>query len=163
MASKKKVVIIGNGVAGSKAAAQLAKIGKYDITVVTPVQFHEVPLKMTKVIATGSEVHNGTIFDLVKEDGVTYEFATCTNIEGNTASLSNGTQLSFDSCIVATGLNIPIFYPDMEKECSIADRKAGVQAFFEKVKAANTIVISGGGPVGVEAAGDIKLRFPQKQ
>ena len=38
----KKIVIIGNGIGGSQAAAKLAKAKKYDITVVTPFRYQEV-------------------------------------------------------------------------------------------------------------------------
>ena len=34
---------------------------------------------------------------------------------------------------------------------------------FENVKNAKSIVVSGGGPIGVECASDIKLRFKDKK
>jgi NADH dehydrogenase FAD-containing subunit len=40
--TKKKIVIIGNGYGGSKITAALAKLAKFDITVVTPLRYHEV-------------------------------------------------------------------------------------------------------------------------
>jgi NADH dehydrogenase FAD-containing subunit len=39
---KKKLVVIGYGVAGSRITAKLAKSKKYEITVVTPFEYQEV-------------------------------------------------------------------------------------------------------------------------
>ena len=39
---KKKLVVIGYGFAGSRVAANLAKLNKYDITVITPFEYQEV-------------------------------------------------------------------------------------------------------------------------
>ena len=159
----KKAVIIGYGVAGSRIAAALAKSQKYNVTVVTPLNYQEVPLQMTKVVATGAEVYKSAAFDIIKEDGVEYKFATCKSINGKTVTLSDDSTISFDVCIVATGINIPFFYPNPETEKTLTDRSANVNKMFEDVKMAKSIVISGSGPIGVETAGDIKLRFKDKK
>lgn len=163
MSSKKTVVIIGYGVAGSRTAAALAKSKMYNVTVITPFNYQEVPLQMTKVVATGAEVYKGVVFDIIKEDGVEYKFATCKSINDKTITLSDDSNISFDVCVVATGINIPFFYPNPETEKTSTDRSANVNKMFEDVKMAKSIVISGGGPIGVETAGDIKLRFKDKK
>jgi NADH dehydrogenase FAD-containing subunit len=38
-----------------------------------------------------------------------------------------------------------------------------VNAFHNKLLSSQNIVLAGGGPVGVELAADIKLRYPEKR
>jgi NADH dehydrogenase FAD-containing subunit len=157
----KRVLIVGNGAAGSQLAAQLVKNKKYSITVVTPFEYQEVSLCMTKVIAVGPTEHEKIIFPLLREENVDYAIGHCTSLTNTTATLNSGKKIEFDVCILATGQNIPLFYPsitDTTKEARIAS----VTAVHDQMKANKTIVISGGGAVGSELAADIKLRNKDK-
>jgi pyruvate/2-oxoglutarate dehydrogenase complex dihydrolipoamide dehydrogenase (E3) component len=118
---------------------------------------------MTKVVAVGPTEHEKALKELVQEDGVNYKFAACTSLTNDTATLSDGSTLTFDAAVVCTGLKLPIFYPDPETDTTIEARKATIAAFHEKIVNAKSIVVSGGGPVGVETTADIILRFPTKK
>jgi apoptosis-inducing factor 2 len=120
---------------------------------------------MTAVIAAGSEMHKKTIYELVKEDDVTYKYGVVKSLSESdkTITLADNTSLSFDVAVVATGVKIPFYYPDPETEQTVAKRSDSVNQMFENVKNAKSIVISGGGPVGIETAADIKLRFKDKK
>ncbi len=118
---------------------------------------------MTKVIAAGQEEHQKILYDVIEEDGVTYKYAACTGLEDDLITLSDGTTLAYDVAIVCTGLKSAHYYPDPQTEPVKEDRLAHIRELHEQVEAANTIIISGGGPVGVESAADIKLRYPQKK
>jgi NADH dehydrogenase FAD-containing subunit len=159
---QKKIVVVGYGGGGSKLVAALAKKKKYDITVITPFDYMEVSLLMTKVIATDGEEHQKALFPLLKEDGVTYVKDACASVEANSVTTQSGRSIPFDVCVVAVGQNIPIFYPTAAED-TIEKRKESIAAIQAKVRNAKTIVISGGGPVGTEAAADIKLRFKDKK
>lgn len=161
----KKLVVVGYGFAGSRTTAKLAKTKKYEITVVTPLDYQENSLNMTAVIATGSEVYKDTVYNLVKEDGVSYIHASCVSIDDKKKELilSNEQTLAYDVCVIATGVNIPFYYPNPDREQTIAIRSSAIDEMFEKVKKAKSIVISGGGPIGIETAADIKLRFKDKK
>ncbi|RYH05418.1 hypothetical protein EON65_44735 [archaeon] len=120
---KHKVLVIGNGAAGSKVAAYAAKNKHYDVTVVTPFEYMEISLCMTKVIATGAEEHNKAIYDLLREPKVTYIIDTVTSLTDGLAILSSGTNVPFDVCVVASGQNIPMFYPNPNSERTMEARK----------------------------------------
>lgn len=159
---KKKIIVIGYGGGGSKLVGNLAKTKKYAITVITPFDYMEVSVLMTKVIAVGKEEHEKALFPLLQEEGVEYVIDIVTGVTNNTVTTKSGKTLPFDACVVAVGHNIPLFFPDVTQTTK-QQRLDAIQLVHEQVKAANTIVISGGGPVGTEAAADIKLRFKDKK
>lgn len=158
----KRVLIVGNGAAGSQLAAQLAKNKKYAVTVITPFEYSEVSLCMTKVIAMGTEEHSKIIFPLLREERVDYAIDSIASLTNNIATLASGNTIEFDVCVLATGQKIPLFYPalsDITKEIRIES----VAAVSRQIAGAKSIVISGGGPVGSELVADIKLRNKDKK
>lgn len=159
---KKRVVVIGYGAAGSQFAAKAAKNKAWEVTVVTPFEYQEVSLRMTSVVAIGPEAHEKAIYPLLREDGVNYVFDTVESIEDGSLRTTGGTEILFDAAVVAVGQRIPVFYPNPSTERTVDERKAAISAFHSEIRRANNIVISGGGPVGVETAADIKLRFKDK-
>jgi hypothetical protein len=46
---------------------------------------------------------------------------------------------------------------------SLEDRKAEVQRVGEAIKKGESIVVAGGGPIGLELAGDIRIKYPSKR
>jgi NADH dehydrogenase FAD-containing subunit len=163
--SHKTILVVGYGIAGSTLTANLVKSNgsaKNKIIVVTPQDYQEVPFRMTMACAAGSDAHKRAIYDCVREDGVEYRIAAVTELTNEAATLSDGTIVNFDVCIVCTGMKFPMFKPSLSDTTSTM-RQASVAADFEKIRNANSIVISGGGPVGVEFASDVKMRYPNKK
>eukprot|EP01041_Mallomonas_annulata_P011310 gene11310-23664_t len=165
--SKGRVLIVGNGIGGSKVTAVLAAMvrkNKKDvsITVLTPLNYNEVSLSMTNVVATGASEHNAIIHPLVKEDDVTYVIGSCKQLNERSVVTSDETTIEFDACVIATGLNYPIFQASPSQP-TIESRKAYIANIQSEIQKASTIVLSGGGPVGCETASDIKIRNPSKR
>ena len=161
--AKKRILVIGYGGAGSQFAANAAKNPHYAVTVITPFEYMEVSLPMTKVLASsGPEEHNKAIFPLLREPNVEYVIDQVTSLEDNQAVTKSGQTIPYDACVVAVGQRIPHFYPS-PSERTMDERKAAVAATQKLIGDANHIVIAGGGPVGVEAAADIKLRNKSKK
>eukprot|EP01034_Spumella_vulgaris_P031813 gene31813-39298_t len=100
---------------------------------------------MTKVIATGAEEHKKVIYPLLREDKVDYVIDSVASLANTTATLASGNRIEFD---VYTTKEIRI---------------ESVSAVTRQIAAAQSIVISGGGPVGSELAADIKLRNKGKK
>ena len=160
---KKRLVVVGYGVAGSQIACQLAVKGKYSITVLNPYDYMEVPLSMTMVMAAGPEAHDKCIYPLMRETGVEYVIGICASITDGTVTTTTGQSIPFDVCVLATGQDMSIFMPNPVTEATMAQRKATINALYTKIQAAQTIVISGGGPLGCETAADIKIRNKDKK
>lgn len=159
---KKRVLIIGNGAAGSQLAAKLAKEKSYHVIVATPFDYQEVSLCMTKAIAAGPEEHAKVIYPLLREEGVEYVLDRVTDLSSSSATTAGGAAILFDVAVVATGQHIPIFYPELG-DTTAAARKASIAKVHADITRATSIVISGGGPVGAELAADIKLRNKSKK
>ena len=92
-----------------------------------------------------------------------YINALATNLESHSCTTSTGQVINFDVCVIATGQKYNLFYPNLSEETKEVDRKAAISSYHNKVKEANSIVIAGGGAIGVELAADIKLSFKEKK
>lgn len=160
--AKKRVLVIGNGVAGSQFAAFAAKNKNYSVTVLTPFDYQEISLCMTKAVAVGGEEHTKCIYPLNREEGVEYVLDSCAALMNNSARTTSGRVIDFDVCIIATGQRIPVFYPNLE-DTTKELRIKSVAKVSNDIKAANSILISGGGAVGSELAADIKIRNKGKK
>eukprot|EP01041_Mallomonas_annulata_P001491 gene1491-2872_t len=166
---KFRVVIVGYGIAGTQVTALLSAIitkehkeKDVEITVLTPIDYNEVSLPMTNVLATGPIEHNKVIFPLLREDHVNYVIGSCAQLNERSIVTSKGITLEFDACVLATGLNYPIFQATGEHS-TMESRKKFISGLYSQIISANTIVLSGAGPVGCELAADIKIRYPSKR
>lgn len=161
MLFKRRVVVIGYGPAGSHFAVEAAKHKDLEVIVITPFEYMEVTICMTKVIAAGPDEHAKVIYDLLKEKNIQYITGTVTAMTDRQVTISSGRTIPFDVCVVATGQSYPIFCPDPAQP-TMLQRKAAILEVHRQIRSAKSIVISGAGPVGVEAAADIKLRHKDK-
>mgnify|MGYP003385785597 CR=1 FL=1 len=159
----KTIVIIGNGAGGSQTAAELQKSLKknnktHKIIVISALDYVEVSVSMTKILAAGTTEHESALYDAVREDGIEYIVDSCEKLANDHLMTSKGNKIPFDICIVATGQSYPIFMPkltDTKKE----DRISFINDLNKKIISSKNIVVSGGGAVGCEVAADIKLRY----
>jgi NADH dehydrogenase FAD-containing subunit len=162
MSSTKRVVIIGNGAAGSQLAAKLAKSKQCNVTVITPFNYSEISVNMTKSIAVGADEYMKSVFPLLKEDKVEYVIDKCVSLTSSSVVLDSERTIEFDVCIVATGQNIPVFFPDVNST-NFSERKKVVCDVSDRIKSASSVVVGGGGAIGTELAADIKLRNKDKR
>lgn len=107
--------------------------------------------------------HSKVLFPLLQEPGCQIIQGIAASVTDSSLTTTTGQVIPFDICVLATGQETPTYMPDPVTEGSMSTRKANIEALHNKIKAAKTIVISGGGPLGCETAADIQLRFPDKQ
>lgn len=79
-----------------------------------------------------------------------------------TVRLADGNKLKYDILVLATGsrTKAPTVFKGVG---STQDVKAELQRFRDDVKQAHTIVIAGGGPTGIELAGEVAFEFGSKK
>ncbi|GMY23479.1 apoptosis-inducing factor like a [Fagus crenata] len=82
--------------------------------------------------------------------------SSATNITDSEVETADGHKVAYDYLVIATGHLEPA--PKTREE-----RLNEYKAEFEKIKSANTVLIVGGGPTGVELAGEISIDFPEKK
>jgi len=162
----KKVVIIGGGLSSKHAAEVLKKKDKtVDVTIIQPNKFVEWPLAMT-VCLVKPELHDkalGTDCNQFQVPGVTYKYAIAESVDtkAQNVKLVGGETVPYDALIVATGFKMPLLYPGMG--VTVDERKAEVKAVGDAIYKSECIVVAGGGPCGLELAGDIKGQYPSKK
>jgi len=162
VAEKQHVVIVGAGFGGVKAAAELKAAG-IPFTIIDPKEyFHYLPGALraavnpdfTKQIAIPLKEVFGDSFIQGKVEGI--------NVESKKVSLLEGLgDLEYTHLVLAVGnTGSP---PSMSKEVTAEGLKIEMDQFGENIEKASKIVIVGGGPVGIEMAGEILDRYKDKK
>ncbi|KAA1467965.1 FAD/NAD(P)-binding domain-containing protein [Dentipellis sp. KUC8613] len=171
--SRKSVVIVGGGGAGSAIARALSgKLdpSKHELTLITSRPF-AVHLPAVVRLTTTSE---GSLEDtvlipydkLLINDNGTIIVDTVTSIEdgkngrGGDVILSSGRNIHYDILILSPGSHWsgPLDLPVGDK----TEALAFIKQWREKFENAKGIVLAGGGAVGLEFAGEIKDYWPKK-
>jgi len=132
------------------------------VTVLCQQDYTEISVRMTEAVAAGATVHSKVLFPLFKEPGADYIVDTCTEVQDHAITTKCGQTIEYDVLVLATGLSYPIFQAG-EEHPTAESRQGFISELNQKIAAANTIVIAGGGAVGCEAAADIKLRHGDKR
>ncbi|KAJ3698456.1 hypothetical protein LUZ61_002161 [Rhynchospora tenuis] len=148
------VVVIGGGVAGSL----LAKSLQFDsnLVLIDPKEYFDIPWTdlrsmveptfAEKTLIKHSEyLSNGTIINSRAIDITATEVLT-----------EEGRAVPYDYLVVATGHDEPL-------PRNKTDRIGQFKQDYEKIKSSSSILIIGGGPTGVELAGEIATDFPDKK
>ncbi|MFE5319477.1 nitrite reductase large subunit NirB [Paenibacillus sp. NPDC056579] len=159
---RKKLVLIGNGMAGVNAIEQLIKLApnEYEITV-----FGSEPhpnynrILLSSVLAGDADIQDIVInnWDWYKDNGITLHAGhTVSSIDTKKkiVKTDSGISASYDDLIIATGsLPFMLPLPGADKEGVIAFRDIkDCETMLEASKKYKKAVVIGGGLLGLEAA-----------
>jgi nitrite reductase (NADH) large subunit len=159
---KKKLVLIGNGMAGVNCVEQLLKVApnKYEITI-----FGSEPhpnynrILLSSVLQGDSSLKDIILndWDWYRENGITLHAGhTVTKIDTKrkTVSTKSGISVSYDDLIIASGsLPFMLPLPGADKEGVIAFRDIkDCEMMMDTAKTYKKAVVIGGGLLGLEAA-----------
>ncbi|GFH11665.1 pyr_redox_2 domain-containing protein [Haematococcus lacustris] len=136
--AKPKLVIIGHGLSGARAAKEAAALGIFDVCVLESKQFTE----------------------LFK--GYTIREGTCKELRATAAILDSGEELPFDFCVLAMGSRHTGAGVIQAVATTLAGRREELKAAAASISAAKDIVVVGGGPVGIEVVGEILEQYAGK-
>ncbi len=154
----KKVVIVGGGFAGSYSAKKLEK--EFDVILIDTKSFFEFTPGVLRTIvnpehARKIQIHHKDylrnariIVGEVKEAGKNFVKV-------------NGKKVKFDYLIVASGSRYKV--PIKEQNVILATRVSRLRDYYERLHKADSVVIVGGGIVGVELAAEIALHYRNKK
>src|SRR5690554_1854196 len=159
---KKKLVLIGNGMAGVRCIEQVIKLNpnKFEITI-----FGSEPhpnynrIMLSSVLAGDAELKDIIIndWDWYKDNNITFypgETITSMDTIAQTISSDKGRTLNYDELIIATGsLPFMLPIPGADKEGVIAFRDIkDCEAMVNASKKFKKAIVIGGGLLGLEAA-----------
>ncbi|MEX3939946.1 NAD(P)/FAD-dependent oxidoreductase [Paraburkholderia sp. EG287B] len=159
-----QVVIYGGGIAGALLAKTLSRT--LPVTLVDPNEYFEVPMAAPRSLVKPEfaeqsiipfakalpRVHHvrGTLVELRRNGGlVELHDGRRHVVKGRVTVLATGSAFS-NSLMRAMG------------GASVNERKAFYASYQQRIAAAQRILIVGGGPIGVEVAGEISEIHPQK-
>ncbi len=157
---KTQVLVIGGGFAGVAAVQQLEKRGIQSI-LVDRKDYFEVTYAVLRDIAAPDKNSNRArknYRDLLKG---TFVQSSVDELQEKSAVLSNGNIIEFDIAVIASGSR----YPSMplaksESAYSIDARNRELNQYHQQLKSASSVLVIGGGIVGVELAGEIADAMP---
>jgi NADH dehydrogenase FAD-containing subunit len=158
---KNKIVIYGAGMAGAMLASRLAE--NFDVTVVAPTNYFEVPMAMPRLMVQPGLADKAIISiadALPKAHHIHGHLAELTSAGGLVDGDDGARRLvTGDISVLATGSR---FAGQLVRSLSgsMEERKAVFHRLEASLAAARRILIVGGGPVGVEMAGEIVETWP---
>ncbi|ONK71332.1 uncharacterized protein A4U43_C04F7390 [Asparagus officinalis] len=153
-ATKQKVVVVGGGIAGSLLARSIQDYA--DVTLIDPKEYFEIPWASLrskvdpsfadKALFNHSEyLTNGRVI-----------ISSANSVTETKVLTTDGHEVPYNYLVVATG-HAP-FNPRCRR-----DRMEQFQEENIKIKNSGSILIIGGGPTGVELAGEIAVDYPEKK
>jgi NADH dehydrogenase FAD-containing subunit len=158
-----QVVIYGGGVAGAKLARKLR--GKAEVVLVNPLDYFEVPMAAPRNLVQPDFAERAILPFAQALPEVQHVRAKLIELsaEGGWVQTAGGGRLliSGDISVLATG---SCFASGLVRgtEGSIGERKTLYARFHERLRASRRVLIAGGGPIGVEIAGEISETWPDK-
>lgn len=151
---KKRVVVIGGGVAGSFLVKSLQFSA--EVFLIDPKEYFEIPWASLRAMVEPSVAERSVINHVDYFTNGWIVASTAINITDTEVLTEQGRVVAYDYLVIATGHMDSV--PKTKTE-----RLTHYQEEFRKIQTADSILIVGGGPTGVELAGEIAVDFPEKK
>jgi NADH dehydrogenase FAD-containing subunit len=151
MGMKKRIVVVGGGVAGSTIAKNFDL--EADVTLIDPKDYFEVPYAALRCTVEPTFAERSCIkhSEYLKKAKLVQSSAQ--SVSDSAVVTVSGDKIPYDFLVVCTGSTYT-------GPATKAERIKEYQADNKKLEAADSVLIIGGGPVGVELAGEIVVDFP---
>ncbi|KPM36638.1 hypothetical protein AK830_g9934 [Neonectria ditissima] len=171
---KETVVILGAGYAGIGVAHKLLKytkpkVNELKVILVSSTTHHYWNIAAVRGVVPGGfadeemfhEIEPG--FAHYDQDSFEFVLGTATGVDTTTSSVSVNTanhvkNITYTHLIIATGSSYPSALP-FTTIGTYDDSIAALHSLQQSVQAAKSIVIAGGGPTGVETAGELGYAY----
>ena len=155
-----RIVIVGGGLAGTTLVRTLLKKkAPASITLIEPKEYIEVPFAQLRALTdpTGfARVIRKSLKEMLPEIEVIRGRAT--SFGDGKAVISDGGEIEFDWLVLATGSSFSRWPFLKGSEETAAEREAAFVTEGNRIESAKSVLIIGGGPIGVELAGEIAAK-----
>jgi len=154
----KKIVIIGGGFAGSYCARRLEN--NFEVTLIDREDYFEFTPSIIRALVEPEHISKITVLHQEYLKKVKIVKGEAEEISPKMV-MANGKEYQYDFLIICSGskYNTPI----KEKNLIILSRIKGIKKHANALKKAKSVLVIGGGLVGVELAAEIAERFPRKK
>ncbi|XP_011088963.1 apoptosis-inducing factor homolog B [Sesamum indicum] len=150
----KRVVVVGGGVAGSLIAKSLQF--QADVTLIDPKEYFEIPWASLRAKVEPTFAERSLIYHKDYLTNGRLVLSKAISISNSQVLTAEGRLVTYDYLVIATGHDDPL--PKTKSE-----RLKEYQTEHERIRSASSVLIVGGGPTGVELAGEIAVDFPDKK
>jgi apoptosis-inducing factor 2 len=163
ISAKKSVAIYGGGIAGAVLANRLSR--DFDVVLVDPHDYFEVPMAAPRNLVKPDFAEAAIVPFALAIPFVRHEQAKLVKMTraGGIIECDDGrlTQITGDVSVLATGTRFP---NQLMRAYGGAGnhRKEFYRSYNARLHRAQRVLIVGGGPIGVETAGEISEVFPNK-
>ncbi|KAL2549035.1 FAD/NAD(P)-binding oxidoreductase family protein [Forsythia ovata] len=151
---KKRVVVVGGGIAGSLIAKTLQNDA--DVFLIDLKEYFEISWANLRSMVEPSFAQRSVINHSEYLPNANIVISAATDITENEVLTAQGRLIAYDYLVIATG------HSDTAP-CTKYEKLSYYQAEHAKIRSANSILIIGGGPTGVELAAEIVVDFPDKK
>ncbi|GLJ23326.1 hypothetical protein SUGI_0441320 [Cryptomeria japonica] len=151
---KKRVVVVGGGVAGASAAKALESHA--DVTLIDPKDYFEIPWARLRCMVEPSFAQRSLFLHKEYLKTARLITSTVTSATEEVVTTASGEQVEYDYLVLATGTTY-------DGPSTKAEKLKQFEEDNRKIKDSKTVLIIGGGPTGVELAGEIAVDFPEKK
>ncbi|TQV84861.1 NAD(P)/FAD-dependent oxidoreductase [Aliikangiella coralliicola] len=162
MQKQTDVLIIGGGFGGVGAAQKLSKNG-VSVTLVDRKNYFEVTFATLRDVTDPGRLGNSPrklYSDFI--DG-TFIQGSIESMNDKEAKLTNGLSIRFKQAIIASGSRYPSLpLAKSNSAFDYSERNQEIMNEHKSIASAKSILVIGGGAVGVEFAGEIASAFPDK-
>ncbi|KAL5709151.1 hypothetical protein ACHQM5_019871 [Ranunculus cassubicifolius] len=150
----RRVVIIGGGIGGGLVAKTLQHSAH--VTLIDPKEYFEITWASLRSMVEPTFAEKSVFKHSDYFTNGRLLVSHVTNITDTEVLTADGEHVPYDYLVVASGHEDK--YPKTRSE-----RLRHYELEYEKIRSSNSILIIGGGPTGVELAGEISVDFPQKK
>ncbi|CAI9091404.1 OLC1v1026430C1 [Oldenlandia corymbosa var. corymbosa] len=153
-AKKKRVVVIGGGIAGAVAAKNLQDHA--DVFLIDQKEYFEITWASLRARVEPAFAKRSIVNHVEYLPNAHVITTPAVDVTPNEVLTAEGRLIAYDYLVIATG--------HVEDGPSTKDDKLSYyQEEHSKIRSANSILIVGGGPTGVELAAEIAVDFPGKK
>ena len=159
----KQIAVFGAGMAGSTFIRAMTA-APAEITLVDPKDYVEVPFATLRALMDPEGFGRTVRAPIAQQFSVDHIQAKLAELKEGSAVLDDGREIAFDYAVLATGSTIRGFDALKVAETRTqVEREIEWAAEHDRLSAAQNVVIVGGGPIGVELAGEITAVCPGKR
>jgi NADH dehydrogenase FAD-containing subunit len=164
------VVIIGGSFGGLGLANKLLETPSIKVTLINPSDSFYFNIAAPRILAKPATPIEKVLLPIANtfKGKKNFEFVlgsvTSVDFEAKSVSVGAGETISYDYLVIASGSTTPETKEAGGlpfKETGSNDLKASIEKAQKQIADAKTIIIGGGGTVGVETSGEIKEAYPE--